>query len=47
MTTTPYEPGLVVPGMTAAGEEPEATRAREQCLDDDRDVDYDELGGES
>jgi hypothetical protein len=47
MTTTPYETGRVVPGMAAAGEEPEATRVHEQWSDDDRDVDYDELGGES
>ena len=46
MTTTPYEAGLV-PGMAAAGEEPEVTRAHEQWRDDDGDVDYDELGGES
>jgi hypothetical protein len=47
MTATPYEPARVVLGMTTAGEEPEATRGYEPWTDDDRDVDYDELGGES
>ena len=47
MTSTPYETGLVIPGMVAAAEEREPTPAYEQWWDDDRDVDYDELGGES
>lgn len=45
--TTPYEPARVVLGMAVAGEEPEATRAYEPWTDDDGDVDYAELGGES
>jgi len=47
MTTTPYEPSRVMTAMVSAAEEPEATRGYEQWTDDDRDVDYDELGGES
>ena len=47
MTSTPYETGLAVPGLLAAGEEPEATLGTDRRTDDDRDVDYDELGGES
>jgi hypothetical protein len=46
MTSTPYDPVLVAPGTVSVGEEPQATPSG-QWADDDVDVDYDELGGES
>jgi len=47
MTSTPDQPALLVPGRTAAGDEPEAALGWDQWPDEDRDLDYDELGGES